>query len=111
TTRGRIYRLAPKGNKPSVPAVDLENYKGIVEALASPAQSVRYMAIQKIRSLDRDWQFEIARRALIGKTSGKSLPWLRARTLWLGDHHPEGYLFRIKGIDGSYIRDAEFENI
>src|SRR4029077_14242155 len=35
-TRGRIYRLAPKGSKYVVPKVDLDNKEGLLAALASP---------------------------------------------------------------------------
>ena len=51
-TRGRIYRLAPTGNKVNNPKVDLENSKGLTAALASPNLAVRYMAMQKLASLD-----------------------------------------------------------
>jgi putative heme-binding domain-containing protein len=53
TTRGRVFRLAPKGNKSRVPKVDLATNKGIVAALGSPALSVRYMAMSRIRSLPK----------------------------------------------------------
>src|SRR5438045_1341032 len=49
TTRGRIYRLAPKGNKPSVPKVDLGSKGGLTAALASPNLAVRAMAMAKLR--------------------------------------------------------------
>jgi putative heme-binding domain-containing protein len=52
TTRGRIYRLAPKGNKPSVPKVDLGSAKGLMNALKSPARSVNHMAIAKLNGMD-----------------------------------------------------------
>src|SRR5438876_1875545 len=51
TTRGRIFRIAPQGNRPSVPAVDLESQQGLLAALASPALSVRYMAIAKLEKM------------------------------------------------------------
>jgi putative membrane-bound dehydrogenase-like protein len=51
TTRGRIYRLAPKGSKYSVPKVDLDSEKGILAALGSPALSVRYMAMAKLHGM------------------------------------------------------------
>jgi putative membrane-bound dehydrogenase-like protein len=51
TTRGRIYRLAPKGNKPSVPKVDLDGEEEFQAALGSPALSVRYMPIAKLRKM------------------------------------------------------------
>ncbi len=51
TTRGRIYRLAPKGNKPSVPKVDVRSAEGVLAALGSPALSVRYMAMARLKKL------------------------------------------------------------
>jgi putative membrane-bound dehydrogenase-like protein len=59
TTRGRIYRLAPKGNKYSLPKVDLESKQGVLAALQSPAVSVRYMAMARIQSLERDKAYDI----------------------------------------------------
>jgi putative membrane-bound dehydrogenase-like protein len=52
TTRGRVYRLAPKGHKYEVPKVDLETTRGVLAALASPNLAVRYMATAKIRNKD-----------------------------------------------------------
>jgi hypothetical protein len=37
TTRGRIFRVAPKGNKPVVPKVELDTKEGLHAALASPS--------------------------------------------------------------------------
>jgi putative membrane-bound dehydrogenase-like protein len=80
TTRGRIYRLAPKGNKPSVPKVDLSTLEGQLAALGSPAQSVRYMAIEK---LTKEWTEKTARAlSWVGKDE-KINPWLRGRALCL----------------------------
>jgi putative membrane-bound dehydrogenase-like protein len=59
TTRGRIYRLAPKGSKYAVPKVDLDRKKGILAALESPALSVRFMAMAKIQSLVRDRAYDV----------------------------------------------------
>jgi len=50
TKRGRIYRLAPVGNKPRTPKLDLDSASGLSTALASPAQSVRYLAYEKLRT-------------------------------------------------------------
>ncbi len=50
-SRGRIYRLAPKGNSYRVPTVDLTSNAGITEALASPALSVRHLAIARLKAL------------------------------------------------------------
>jgi putative membrane-bound dehydrogenase-like protein len=49
---GRIYRIAPIGNKPLVPKLDLNTARGCVEALQSPNLSTRYLAWTKLRSLD-----------------------------------------------------------
>jgi putative membrane-bound dehydrogenase-like protein len=78
TTRGRIYRLAPKGVKPSVPKVDLESKDGITAALASPNLATRYMAMAKIQSMD----FEKVEPVLKAAVGQKENPWLRARALW-----------------------------
>src|SRR5262245_19156140 len=44
-TRGRIYRLAPRDNKPNVPEVKLDSKEGLLAALGSPNLAVRYMAM------------------------------------------------------------------
>ncbi len=55
TTRGRIYRLTPKGHKGyTVPKVDLESRGGVFTALDSPALSVRHMAMTKLRDTDQE---------------------------------------------------------
>jgi putative heme-binding domain-containing protein len=78
-TRGRIYRLAPPGNRPSVPKVDLESAEGVLAALGSPALSVRYMAMAKLKSMDPE-------RAVVGvlekAITQRENPWLRARAVW-----------------------------
>jgi putative membrane-bound dehydrogenase-like protein len=78
TTRGRIFRVAPKGNKPSVPAVDLETKDGILSALASPNLAVRYMALAKLMSMDQKEATDLMEAAAVQKEN----PWLRARALW-----------------------------
>ncbi len=42
--RGRIYRLAPVGNKPQAPKIDLASTAGLTAAFSSPNQSTRYLA-------------------------------------------------------------------
>ena len=78
-TRGRIYRLAPKGHKPSVPKVDLESNEGVLAALASPNLAVRYMAMAKLQDMPTgggvDGDLEPA-------LEQKDNPWLQARALW-----------------------------
>jgi putative membrane-bound dehydrogenase-like protein len=79
TTRGRIYRLAPKGNRPCVPRIELESQKGLLEALVSPALSVRFMAMAKIKSLD----LEAAKTAFkLPAKNDYEGPWFMARVNW-----------------------------
>lgn len=75
--RGRIYRLAPAGNKPQKIVVDVATPAGVAEAFASPAQSVRYLAYTALK--------EQGDRALpllqsMYKTND---PILKARALWI----------------------------
>ena len=81
TTRGRIYRLAPKGNKYSVPKVDLHSRKELLKALASPNRAVRYIAMTEIRLQD----FETFAGTLQRTIPEKSEPALLARLLFLSD--------------------------
>src|SRR5690242_18737231 len=48
---GRVYRVAPPGNKPSVPKQNLHTAAGCVAALQSPNQATRYLAWTKLHSL------------------------------------------------------------
>jgi len=89
TTRGRIYRLAPKGNKPSVPKVDLESKEGLLAALASPALSVRYMGMMKLKNLKNDMAVSVIDEAL----SQTRKSWLWGRALWIMNVlQPEAFL-------------------
>ncbi|HJT75576.1 MAG TPA: PVC-type heme-binding CxxCH protein [Gemmataceae bacterium] len=86
-TRGRIYRLAPPGNRPSVPKVDLDSKDGILAALGSPNRAVRYMAMAKLQMIERDEALAVLKPAATQTES----PWLRARAVWqqarLGQFH------------------------
>jgi hypothetical protein len=50
TMTGRVYRVAPKGSKASVPKLDLASTAGCVQALQSPNQATRYLAWTKLHS-------------------------------------------------------------
>jgi putative membrane-bound dehydrogenase-like protein len=78
TTRGRIYRLAPKGNKYSVPKVDLESEKGLLAALASPNRAVRYMAMEKLQTMKSQAALQVLTTALQQKDNQQ----LQARACW-----------------------------
>ncbi len=75
---GRVYRVAPSGNKPAVPKLDLSTAKGQVDALLSPNLARRYLGYQKLVAGGDE-----AAKALsdIFKTSAN--PRHRARALWL----------------------------
>src|SRR5579884_1482542 len=77
-TRGRIYRLAPPGNRPSVPKVDLESKDGLLAALGSPALSVRYMAMAQLHRM----KYGDAYGILMSAMHQKGNPWLQARGMW-----------------------------
>jgi putative membrane-bound dehydrogenase-like protein len=77
TQRGRIYRLVPIGYKPQIPNVDLDSQQGLSAAFGSPAQSVRYLAYQKLRSQGSEAV------PLLRSMVEQDDPVLRARALWL----------------------------
>jgi putative membrane-bound dehydrogenase-like protein len=84
--RGRIYRLAPPNNKPSVPTVDLASPRGLTEAFGSPNQSVFYLAHSALTA-----QGSAGLPVLQGMWRQTSNPLLRARALWvLGGLGTEG---------------------
>jgi putative heme-binding domain-containing protein len=99
-TRGRIYRITPKGHKGyKIPEVDLESEKGLTDALASPNLTVRFMAMEKIRTVS-DAVKEAIKKGLdalrdplpkeavpvlacLKKAAAQDeIPALRARALW-----------------------------
>ena len=51
TMTGRVYRLAPPGNKPSVPKLNLQSPAGAVAALRSPNMEARYLAWTALRQM------------------------------------------------------------
>jgi putative membrane-bound dehydrogenase-like protein len=76
-SRGRIYRLAPAGNKPSVPSLDLATPAGLTAALGSGNESTRYLAHTAIRA-----QGQSAATMLQGLWR-QADPILKARALWM----------------------------
>ncbi len=75
---GRIYRVAPKGNKPAVPRFDLATSRDQVEALCSPNLARRYLAWQKLAAGGDE-----AAGALRQLWTASANPRHRARALWL----------------------------
>jgi len=92
TMSGRVYRVAPKGNKPTTPKVDLETAAGAAKALQSPNLATRYLAWQKLHSMGDKAEGEL-------------------RNLWRGeDQIMRGRAFnllaRIKGKEQRYLDEA-----
>lgn len=76
--RGRIYRLAPTGNKPSQPKADLASVQGQIAALGSPNMATRYLAQTKLAAGGQP-----ATAALQDLYKNSMNQFLRARALWL----------------------------
>ena len=92
TMTGRIYRVAPKGNHPSVPKLDLSTAAGAVAALQSPNQATRYVAWQALHAMDASAEGELKRLWQSASVDSR----VRARALHL--------LARIKGKSAAYVQ-------
>src|SRR6185295_7390655 len=92
TMTGRVYRVAPKGNKPAVPKLNLKTAARCVEALQSPNQATRYLAWAQLRVMDAG-----AEKALLKLWQNKDSR-MRARALHL--------LARIRGREQKYVDTA-----
>ncbi len=53
TCSGAIYRIAPKGFKSVVPAIDTETIEGLITALKSPAPNVRAIGFEGLKAKGR----------------------------------------------------------
>lgn len=89
---GRIYRVAPTGNKPTVPKLNLSSTRGCVEALQSPNLSTRYLAWSKLHALGGKAEGDL-KTLWVGND-----PRMRARALQL--------LARIQGKPTDYVGAA-----
>ncbi len=76
--QGRIFRLAPVGNRPSTPELDLETDDGLLAAFGSPNQATRYRGYQELTRRGREDRLRILSEAW---RSGEILT--RARALWM----------------------------
>ena len=90
--KGRIYRIAPKGSKPTVPKFDFETAAGCIEALKSPNLAARARAWVKLHALDAKAEPELQQ---LWRSND---PRFRARAIQL--------LARIKGKESQYIDAA-----
>lgn len=92
TMTGRIYRVVPKGQKPSAPKPDLNSAEGAVNALASPNLATRYLAWQALH------QMQDKAQAALEKAWTSGDPTQRARAWHL--------LVRSKGNEEKYLDRA-----
>lgn len=74
---GIIYRIAPKGFKPSIPALDFNTIEGAVLALRSPAVNVRYLGFRKLKETGA------AAFPAVSKVLADPNPFVAARAIWL----------------------------
>ena len=77
TEKGRLYRIAPKDSKWSVPATDFGTVAGCVAALTSPNLCTRAMALEHLAKQPQD-----AAAALAKAFESATDPKLRARLAW-----------------------------
>ena len=77
TEKGRLYRIAPKGSKWSVPATDIRSVAGAVAALASPNLCTRATALEWLSAHPIE-----AQEALAKARAQATDPRLRARLAW-----------------------------
>ena len=75
---GRVYRVAPTGNMPKVPALNLTTDAGLTAAFGSPNQSTQYLGYQAIKA-----KGQAAVPLLQSMWRQTANPVLRARALWL----------------------------
>ena len=77
--RGRIYRIAPKGNDRYVmPAIDLKTIKGSMEALKNPNLAVRFHAVQSLKEFGKE-----SIPALENMWKKDADPAMKARAFWM----------------------------
>lgn len=74
---GAVYRIAPKGFKPDVPALDLATTEGQLAALQSPAYNTRHLGFTRLKALGSTAVEPVS--ALLRNDN----PFIAARAIWL----------------------------
>ena len=107
TLGGTIYRIAPKGFKPTVPKVDLSTPEGAVAALRSTAVNVRGAAFSAVKEHGSKAQ------PALEKLLKDEQPHIRARAIWLLSHLPraKARLLELMADKDDNIRLATFRAI
>jgi hypothetical protein len=94
TTSGAIYRIAPKGFKPRIPAFDAGTLEGQITALRSPAVNVRAIGYSGL--IGRGTAAIPAIEALLKDEN----PFIRARAVWVMAHLGVSGLERVEALTG-----------
>ncbi len=76
-SRGRIYRVAPAGNTPQIPKLDIASDAGLTAAFGSANPSVQYLAYAAIKARGQ------SAAPLLQTMWRQNDPILKARALWL----------------------------
>lgn len=76
-TRGRIYRVAPKGHAYQVKAMSLSSPENAIKALENPNLAQRYLAFKKLMSWGKS-----AEAALENSYQNNPNPRMKARAFW-----------------------------
>jgi len=87
-TKGRIYRLAPKGSKSHVPVIDYSTNEGVITGLSSGCNATRFIALQHIIAMDASKRNAIA-KLIFADPDIAQKPWVAARILWFVDFPKE----------------------
>ena len=81
--QGRLFRIAPRGARYTVPRLDLSTAAGAARALRSPNHATRYLGYERLHDMGRGAEGTLL--AMYGGTN----QWVRARALWLLARIPE----------------------
>lgn len=84
--KGRIYRIAPKGQKPMLPALQLQGPAAQIQALGSPNLARRYMAFQALLK-----EGQAGLNALTQAYQNSPSAYLKARLAWVILQFPNTY--------------------
>jgi putative membrane-bound dehydrogenase-like protein len=103
---GRVYRVAPKNHKSSVPALDLTSPKGAVAALLSPNLATRHLAWNALQGLGSAADAELAK-----VWTENSNPRFRARALHVLARRPGQELARVNEALGNSDSDLRITGL
>jgi putative membrane-bound dehydrogenase-like protein len=105
---GVIYRIAPKGFKSMIPAIDLSSVEGAVAALRSPAVNVRWLGFQTLKASG------VAAYDQVAKLFDDPNPYIAARPIWLMPYMGDKGKDKLKALlssDDEMTRLAAFRAI